>query len=74
VNAIVTGVALITPLVYAREVGHAAALSDYVRLAWLVTTLGTVGGALGAAVESDRAVREAAYGFRPEERHPTDTG
>jgi hypothetical protein len=41
-------------------------------LAWLVTTLGTVGGALGAAIESDRAVREAAYGFRPEERHPTD--
>jgi hypothetical protein len=74
VLAIVTGVALITPLVYGREVGHAAALSDYLRLAWLVTTLGTVGGALGAAVESDRAVREAAYGFRPEERHPTDTG
>jgi hypothetical protein len=74
VLALVTGLALIVPPVYGREIGHAVNLSDYVRLAWLVTTLGTVGGALGAAVESDRAVREAAYGYRPEERRPTDTG
>jgi hypothetical protein len=72
VLAIVTGLALIVPQVYGRELGHTVILDDYLRLAWLVTTLGTVGGALGAAIESDRAVRESAYGFRPEERHPTD--
>ena len=72
VITIVTGLALIAPQVYAHNIQHAVSVADYVRLAWLVTTLGTVGGALGAAVESDRAVREAAYGYRPEERQPTD--
>jgi hypothetical protein len=74
VITIVAGLALIAPPVFGREIGHAVAVTDYLRLAALVTTLGTIGGALGAAVESDRAVREAAYGYRPEERRPTDTG
>jgi hypothetical protein len=38
---------------------------DYVRLAWLASTLGTIGGALGATLETDEAVREAAYAHRP---------
>jgi hypothetical protein len=38
---------------------------DYVRLAWLSSALGTIGGALGATLETDEAVREAAYAHRP---------
>jgi len=38
---------------------------DYVRIAWLSSALGTVGGALGATLETDEAVREAAYAHRP---------
>jgi hypothetical protein len=38
---------------------------DYVRLAWLSSALGTVGGALGATLETDEAVKEAAYARRP---------
>jgi hypothetical protein len=38
---------------------------DYVRLAWLTSSLATVGGALGTTVETDASVREAAYAHRP---------
>jgi predicted Kef-type K+ transport protein len=49
-----------------RAVGHDVGLRDYAELAWMVASLATVGGALGSALESDAAVREAAYGYRPE--------
>jgi hypothetical protein len=49
-----------------RAVGHDVGLGDYAELAWMIASLATVGGALGSALESDAAVREAAYGYRPE--------
>jgi hypothetical protein len=52
--------------VLAASLGHAAGFGDYAGLAWMVSSLATVGGALGAGLESDAAVREAAYGYRPE--------
>jgi hypothetical protein len=42
-------------------------LSDYVELAWLTCSPATVGGALGAGLESDDAVREAAYTYRSDQ-------
>jgi putative flippase GtrA len=60
---------LITTGVLERQIGHPAGVGTYLALAWLVTSLATLGGALGAALENDRAVREAAYGYRPDARN-----
>jgi hypothetical protein len=57
---------LIHPPLFSRALGHPVGFGDYVFLAWLVSSLATVGGALGSALESDVAVREAAYGYKPE--------
>lgn len=67
------GLALDSDLL-ARELGHGVGFADYARLAWFVSSLATVGGALGAGVESDVAVREAAYGYRPDRKGVAQTG
>jgi len=41
-------------------------LSGFIALIWLVASLAMVGGALGAGLEADTTVREAAYGYRPD--------
>lgn len=56
---------LIEPPLLSRELGRSMDAWDYVCLAWLLSTLGTIGGALGATLETDEAVREAAYARRP---------
>jgi hypothetical protein len=59
---------LINPSLLSEQIGHASGLGDYLRLALLAGALATIGGALGAALESDAAVREAAYGYRAQPR------
>lgn len=51
----------VMPQIYHDVVGHSPSLRDYFELAWLISSLAMIGGALGAALESDDAVREAAY-------------
>jgi hypothetical protein len=45
--------------------------ADQIRLAWLATSIATLGGALGAALESHDSVREAAYTYQPDTRVST---
>ena len=60
------GALLLVPSgLFAEGLGHRASLGDYLELAWLTSSLATVGGALGAGLESDDAVRSAAYTHRP---------
>ncbi len=59
---------LISPSLLSQQIGHASGFGDYLRLALLAGALATIGGALGAALESDATVREAAYGYRPQDR------
>ena len=54
--------------------GHPVGFSDYVRLAWMATSLSTVAGALGSGLEDEETVREATYGYRQRRRvAPDDT-
>ena len=55
---------LITPTVLGDALHHHAHVPDYLKVVWLAASLATTGGALGAALESDGAVREAAYAYR----------
>jgi uncharacterized membrane protein len=55
---------MLEPSVISAQIGHRAEFGDYLRLALLASALGTVGGALGGALESDAAVREATYAYR----------
>ena len=44
--------------------GHKVSVASMAGLAWLATSVATVGGALGAGLETDEAVREAAYSYQ----------
>ncbi|HEY0403361.1 MAG TPA: hypothetical protein VGD09_15195 [Blastococcus sp.] len=64
VLALLAALLLIAPTLLVNALGHPVAFSDYVAIAWLTSSLATVGGALGAGLETDEAVRRAAYTYR----------
>ncbi|MBE9373872.1 hypothetical protein IQ251_05350 [Saccharopolyspora sp. HNM0983] len=59
---------LVGPSLLAQTLGHSVGWSTYLSLAWGFTTMGMIAGALGSSLESDRAVRQAAYGYREQQR------
>jgi hypothetical protein len=65
---------IITPGTLGAALGRDAGLGDYVKIACFVGSLAIVGGALGAGLESDEAVREAAYAYRPTDEPPAAAG
>jgi hypothetical protein len=65
VASLLAALLLIEPSLFSATLGRDMGAWDYVRLAWLLSTLGTIGGALGATLETDETVREAAYAYRP---------
>ncbi|MFC3965739.1 hypothetical protein [Nocardia jiangsuensis] len=59
--AVLAAAFLVVPAGFAEALGHPVGIGDYLELAWLTCSLATVGGALGAGLEDDDTVREAAY-------------
>jgi hypothetical protein len=43
-----------------------AHVTDYLTLAWIISSLATVGGAIGSGLEDEETVRAAAYGHHPD--------
>lgn len=62
------GLLLIDPAVLAKESERAVGMGDHVSLAWLAASLATLAGALGARLESNETVLNAAYGNRQRQR------
>jgi hypothetical protein len=60
---------LIDASVLEQSIGHPVGLGDYLALAWIISSMATVGGAIGSGLEDEEHVRAAAYGY-----HPTPSG
>lgn len=56
------------PSVLGSYLGRAPTFGDHLVLAWLASGLATVAGALGSGLDSEDAVRRAAYGYRERQR------
>lgn len=56
------------PSLLGSSLGRPPTYGDHFMLAWLATGLATVAGALGSGLDSEDAVRRAAYGYRERQR------
>lgn len=59
---------VLDPALMGDSVGTPLGYGDLIVLAWFVASAATIGGALGTGLESDEAIRAAAYSKREEER------
>lgn len=68
------GAAVFVPSgVISGQLKHEIGAGDYLELAWLTASVSLVGGALGSLIESDDAVRNAAYRAHADERIEADS-
>jgi hypothetical protein len=65
-SAVLAAALLIDTSVLEQTLQRPVDLTDYLTLAWLISSLATVGGAIGSGLEDEETVRAAAYGYYPE--------
>ncbi|WP_406691560.1 hypothetical protein REH65_05570 [Saccharopolyspora sp. ID03-671] len=59
---------VISPEYLSGQLAHHAGPLDYLALSWLASSMGTIAGALGSSLETESAVRRAAFSKRERER------
>lgn len=57
---------LIDTSVLEQTLQRSVDFTDYLTLAWIISSLATVGGAIGSGLENEDTVRAAAFGYHPE--------
>ncbi|MEV1169795.1 hypothetical protein [Nonomuraea sp. NPDC049784] len=62
------GALVLVPGPLAGRLNHRPSVTDYLTLAWFLTSGAMVGGAFGSGLEDDGTVRKAAYGHRQRDR------
>jgi uncharacterized membrane protein len=72
--AVLVAPLFVVPSLLVDTLGRPVGPGDYAELAWLTSSLATLGGALGAGLESDEAVRRAAYTYRTSDATEGDRG
>jgi hypothetical protein len=65
-GTVLAGALLIDTSVLEQTLQRPVHFTDYLTLAWIISSLATVGGAIGSGLENEEAVRAAAYGYHPE--------
>jgi len=66
VGTVLVGALLIDTSVLQQTLQRPVGFTDYLTLAWITSSLATVGGAIGSGLENEETVRAAAYGYHPE--------
>jgi ABC-type Mn2+/Zn2+ transport system permease subunit len=57
---------LIDTSVLEQSLQRPVGFTDYLTLAWIISSMATVGGGIGSGLEDEETVRAAAYGYHPE--------
>ncbi|MFG3441546.1 hypothetical protein ACGF0J_30245 [Nonomuraea sp. NPDC047897] len=65
-GTILAAALLIDTSVLGQTLQRPVDFTDYLILAWIISSLATVGGAIGSGLEDEDTVRAAAYGYHPE--------
>jgi hypothetical protein len=75
VGTVLAAALLIDTSVLEQNLQRPVTVTDYLTLAWIISSPATVGGAIGSGLEDETTVRAAAYGYHPESdgwRHERD--
>ena len=67
----ITTFVLVEPSYFAEQIGLSSnpSIFNYLQLAWMTTSVGTLTGAIGVGLENEENVRQTTYGYRQRSRY-----